>query len=215
MKKKVLLFCCLMLVFLSFNGCGINEETLNDDNSSEEKVDKLDINESEKWQSIYKSFLSDLYKNNDSDETIQFLIKDLDNNGIPELIIKKVVKLTIYTFEKNLIEIGNQDFLTGTTRFLGSDHSSYPGILYFYVSGGLNHYGYISIKDNKLNDEELWNEDYSGISKELGKNRDRIEELSSDKKLIEESKKAYEKNRDLSFMELLPSNFNNLEEADV
>jgi hypothetical protein len=47
--------------------------------------------------------------------------------------------------------------------------------------------------------EELWNEDYSGISKELGIIRDRIEEFSADKQLISESRKAYEENKDLPF----------------
>ena len=95
---------------------------------------------------------------------------------------------------KKLLKDLNTDFATGTTRFFSSDKTDYPGIFYFYVSGGLNHYGYMNIREKKLNIQELWNEDYSGISKEMGEKRDVIEEFSDDKKLIEESRTLYNNN---------------------
>jgi hypothetical protein len=64
----------------------------------------------------------------------------------------------------------------------------------------------MTVNGNKLIDDELWNEDYSGISNELGIDRERIEELSADKQLIKESKTAYQENNDLSFQKLHPSN---------
>jgi hypothetical protein len=152
--------------------------------------------------------LSELYDNEDSKDALEFFIKDLDNNGIPELIIvKNGVDISVYAYGDTVGKVGDKDFFTGTTRLLYSENSSYPGIFYFYVSGGLNHYWYMTIKDNRLVDEELWNEDYSGITKELGENRGRIKEISADKQLIEESRTAYKENKDLPLQKLHPSNF--------
>ena len=40
----------------------------------------------------------------------------------------------------------------------------YPGIFYFTVGGGANHYGYMSIKNQKLSFEDLWEENYASES---------------------------------------------------
>ena len=156
----------------------------------------------------YTAFLSDLYENKSFDEEFEFFIKDLDNNSIPELIIAKngINSIDVYTFNDKVVELGNHYFETATTRLFSSDNSSYPGIFCYFEGGGLDHYGYITIKDNKLVYEELWNEDYSGISKELGISRERIKEISTDKQLINESNKVYKENSDLSFQRLEKDN---------
>lgn len=187
--KNLLVY--LILTILLFFGCGKTERVLKE----EGKVD-------------YTTFLSNLYENKSSNEELEFSIKDLDNNGIPELIIAKDgVNITVYTFKDTVVEVGSHYFATGTTRLFFTDNSSYPGMFFYFVGGGLDHYGYITIKDNKLMYEELWNEDYSGISKELGISRKRIEEFSADKQLIKESRKVYKENNDLPFQKLQPSNF--------
>lgn len=56
----------------------------------------------------------------------------------------------------------------------------------------------MTLGDGRLSDIDLWNEDYSGISKILGKDRGRIEETSSDKQLIRESKKYIKRIRILN-----------------
>lgn len=88
---------------------------------------------------------------------------------------------------------------------------NYPGIFYFYADGGLNYYGYMNIQKEKLAIETLWNEDYSGISKEIGEKREKIKELSNDKKLIEESKNLYKANSDIEFMKINSNNLDKLE----
>ncbi|MBD9201590.1 MAG: hypothetical protein EGQ18_00350 [Eubacterium ventriosum] len=85
---------------------------------------------------------------------------------------------------------------------------NYPGIFYFYVSGGLNHYGYINIQDKELNIQELWNEDYSGIYKEMGEEREVIEKFSDDDKIIKESRDLYNNNCDLTFIKMSSDNIN-------
>jgi len=189
--KKMLVYITVLAILL-LSGCGKSERVIKE----EEKVD-------------YTSFLSDLYDNKSDNEELGYSIKDLDNNGIPELIISKngVFNITVYTFSDTVVEVGNHFFGTATRRLFFSDNSSYPGMFFYFAGGGLDHYGYITIKDNKLMYEELWNEDYSGISNDLGINRNRIEVFSADKQLIEESRKVYEENNDLQFQKLQPSNF--------
>lgn len=185
--KKLFVYITILTIF-SFSGCTKPERMLKE----EETVD-------------YTSFLRDIYKNKASNEDLEFLEKDLDDNGVSELVIaKNGVNITVYTFSDTIVEIGSHDFQTGTTRLFFSDNSSYPGIFFYFASGGLDHYGYITIKDNKLMYEKLWNEDYSGISKELGSSRERIEEFSADKQLINESRKVYKENKDLPFQKLQP-----------
>lgn len=152
----------------------------------------------------YAAFLISLYENKSPDEELDFFIKDLDNNEVSELIVAKngISYITVYTFNDKVVELGNHNFETGTARLFSSDNSSYPGIFSYFEGGGLDHYGYLSIKDNKLVYEELWNEDYSGISGELGISRERIEEISTDKKLINESIRLYKENKDLPFQSL-------------
>ncbi len=151
----------------------------------------------EEWKAAYETKLDELY--NKKKKWLQYSVRDLDGNGVPELLFKNQMKVTIYSYEQGLQKIGAYDFASGTTMFLTTDHASYPGILYFWVGGGMEHYGYLMIKDQSLHREELWNEDYSGISKELGEDRERIMEISEDAVLIQESKKAYEGRNELQF----------------
>ena len=136
------------------------------------------------------------------------MIKDLDGDAIPELIVKEKLKLTVYRQNKEIEEVGSYNFATGTTRLFSSESMNYPGIFYFYVSGGLNHYEYINIQDKELNIQELWNEDYSGIYKEMGEEREVIEKFSDDDKIIKESRDLYNNNCDLTFIKMSSDNIN-------
>ena len=165
-----------------------HESALESTNLEAERV------ENEECQVAYTTFLTNLYDNKKEDEELEFYVKDLDYNSIPELILKKNgVALTVYTYDGDVIEIGQHDFKTGTSRFLFSDDSDYSGIFYFYVGGGYEWYSYITIEDNKLVIEELWKKDFSGISKELGKKHEKTEEISNNKMLIKASKKGIQK----------------------
>jgi len=156
-----------------------------------------EVGELKQWEEAYREQLDKLLQ--ETTDTFEYVLRDLDGNSIPELIVKKQLELTVYTFDTDIKEIGIYDFVTGTTSLFYSDNSAYPGIFYFYESGGLDHYGYMSVGDNKLVVEELWNEDYSGMAEELGIDRNKIEELSQDKELISESKNVYEDSKYLEF----------------
>ena len=125
----------------------------------------------------------------------------LDSNDIPELIVaRNGVTVTVYAFDGTVIEMGNRDFATGTTKMFLSKNPAYHGIFYFFAGGGLEHYEYITVKDDTLIDEKLWTEDVSEISIELGITRDRIEEISTDKQLIAESKLEYNENNEIEWI---------------
>lgn len=153
------------------------------------------------WRSAYESYLNERYKKGNNPDDLYYFIKNIDGAGSPELFVidhaeEDGDQMKVYTYRDEVRKIGSY-FLTGTTRLLYSDDPSCPGVFTFGVGGGLEHYGYMTVQDGKLSATELWNEDYSGISKELGKDRDRILELSSDKLLIRESGKAYKNDQDI------------------
>ena len=83
--KKLLVYLSVLAIFL-FSGCGKTESTLN-----------------EKGKVDYTTFLSGLYDNKSSDEELYFSIRDLDNNGIPELVIaRNGANITEYTYNDKI-----------------------------------------------------------------------------------------------------------------
>lgn len=197
--SKMALFILTGTLLLS--GCGKIADTADKQANVATEAHK-ETPEPEQWEAPYTEFLDDLQEKvqSDSESVYSYAIKDLDNNGIPELLVKKNGTLSAYTYENQAVKhLGDSDEYGGTGRYLSSGDDEYSGMIIFCVYAGLEHYEYMTIKDNQLVTEELWNEDYSGISKELGKDRERIEELSSDKQLIALSKKAYAGNQDIEF----------------
>ena len=187
MKKITILFMSFCLIFM-LTACKQSDRTSSD--SSMPNYKKI---------TSYENFLNDL-KNKQDD--LYYYIKDIDANNIDDLLVLENTKLSVYTYKKSVELIGEQDFLTGTVRFFSSDNINYPGIFYYTVGGGVDHYGYMTIKNNKLQFEELWSEDYSGINGEKGK----IIEISKNENLIKESKKLYKNNKDVEFIILKGNN---------
>lgn len=220
-RNKIYFYLIIFILsILQLTGCGTEKNTYTEATSmeSESKNAYTEATKMEsesknvEWQKCYITFLKDVLKNKDKEDVIEFAIRDLDNNGISEIIIaQNGVDITVYTFDSNdfkIYETGNCNY-GGTTRLFFSNDSSYPGIFYFHVGGGLEHHGYMTIKENSLIKEELWNYDYSGVSEEIGEKRDKTLEISSDKQLIDESKEVYSQNQDLLFEEL---NLENIED---
>ena len=180
------------------------------------------------WKTAYQSFLNEQYKKRQAaidkkykrkskslnySPHMYYFCRDIGDTEIPELFVYDYEddvavedRLKVYTYRGEVKEIGRRG-MTGTTRLLYSEDPSCPGIFTFGVGGGLEYYGYITIRDGKYQEIDLWNEDYSGISKELGKDRERIEETSSDQRLIRESKKVYKEDRDISIFKVKQKNY--------
>jgi len=183
MKKITILFTSLCLIF-TLTACKQSDITPSDNTSNPQNIYS------------YENFLNDL-KNKQDD--LYYYIKDIDGNNIDDLLVLENTKLSVYTYEKSVELIGEQDFLTGTVRFFGSDNINYPGVFYYTVSGGVDHYGYMTIKDKKLSFENLWEENYATEPQDSVKH---IKELSSNKALISESKTLFDKNLDIKFSSL-------------
>ncbi len=176
-----------MLLFLIFILTACKQSDKNQSNSSISNSTNI---------SFYEDFLNDL-KNKQDD--LYYYIKDIDANNIDDLLVLENTKLSVYTYENSIKLIGEQNFLTGTVRFFSSDNISYPGVFYYTVGGGVDHYGYMTIKDKKLSFGNLWEENYATEPQD---SVNRIKELSLNKDLISESKKLYNKNLDIKFLSL-------------
>lgn len=213
MKRTLMILCIIavvlfvIIIILSQK----QEQKINlesDESFSEIETDLVEENV-ETWQDKYADVLEE--KQNDSTEPQSFFVKDINNNGVPELIIcAHGTCLQIYSFDTGeLINIGEHEFYTGTIRYLLSEDEQYPGIFCYFVGGGLEHYYYLEFNDN-LEIKELWNKDFTDISKSLGKKRKKIENISEDKLLIKESKKVVKKNNDISFLKISENNIKEL-----
>lgn len=141
-------------------------------------------------------YLSLLQSKYSDDSGAYYTLYDVNGDGVEELLVKEDGdnKLLVYTKGNNearlLVE---QEFASGTSRFLSTGDPDYPGIIYFCVGGGKNQYYYLS-KGFAL--QPLWTDNYGFYEEgEAG----RITELSDDKRLIELSREAYQNNRDLAF----------------
>lgn len=145
-------------------------------------------------QSAYIAFLKSFYEKDPSKNTNSFYFRDLDNNGVQELIfMHEASEVSVYTFDGAIKKIGDYDFVTGTIQYYFSDNPSHPGIFYFYVGWGENIYGYMTIRDNELTVKDLWIEDYAAASIENPK----ITILSDDTQLVEESKIVHQQKKDI------------------
>ena len=129
---------------------------------------------------------------------VYYLLRDMDGDGVQELLLKEDTKLSVYTLTESVTLVGEQEFATGTLRLLYSDKTDYPGIFTFTVGGGANHYGYMTLKDGKISQEKLWDDFFSLADNDPG----RVKTYSKDEAIIAESKTLYAKNKDLQFLGL-------------
>lgn len=164
------------------------------------------------WKNAYKSYMDNIYKTSKHKDRLHYFIKNIDQTDAPELFLIDYSAddsddiMKIYTYRDDGVQEIGRSGLTGTTRLLYSEDPSCPGVFTFEVGGGYEWYGYMTIQDGKFTDMDLWNEDFSGISKILKKDRERIEETSSDKLLISESKTAYKNDQDIEKLKLKSDN---------
>ena len=148
-------------------------------------------------QSKYLDFVKNLI---DTDQLraqyCSFRFKDINGDGKEEFLLIDATKLTVYTLNgEEVSEIDQNEFYTGTLRLLEPGDPAYPGIICFTVGGGREWHQYLTLKDGKLSLEDLWVYDYSPFVESP-----ETREVSTDKKLIELSKTAYEKEQDVEFI---------------
>ena len=124
--------------------------------------------------------------------------KDIDGNGVYELLILENCALYIYTYDDNGVrQIGSHDFVTGTVRMFSSQNPKYPGIFYFTVGGGCDHYGYLTLNGDNIVTTPLCEYYYSA-------DEPYWVDINDDKEMIAEAKALYKENKDIIFLDFEP-----------
>jgi hypothetical protein len=162
----------------------INEKTTNPPNVYEYDDDSA----AEAWQKAYAAFLKSFPVLADY-EVYEFSLKDLDNSGVPELIIVQSNAtggiLTAYSYDDKVYKIGDySDAKIGIAGLRVSNNLMYPGLFTCWWGGGVDHYGYLTVKEGRLTYEDLWYDDHLAAPP-------RQKELSGDKQLVKESRDAH------------------------
>jgi len=126
-----------------------------------------DNNDTNKYSSTllaYRIFL----ENFQAESVINcFALRDLDGDGIPELLIIQQdgtalnAVLSVYSYAETVYKIGDYSntgkSFKSVLRF--SNNRIFPGLFDFWWGGGIEHYAYLTIKEGKLVSEYLWYED--------------------------------------------------------
>ena len=194
--KKHILFALSLILALSLFGC----QKKQNENPQTTQPSTYNPTIPYDYKKDYNELLADIYNNSSDKNNISYFIKDLDNNGVNELVTVRVgTEITVYTYKDKVYELGKNDFLTGTLQLFYTDDSAYPGIIYFTVGGGAEHYGYLTVKNDQLSFEKLWDNNYSN---EENSGNNQIVEFTTDKKLIEKSKNAYSNNQTIEKLPL-------------
>jgi hypothetical protein len=146
----------------------------------------------EPWQDAYAKILKspkEFYKVWGSEDEsaynkylpyFYFSIRDIDNNGVPELIVRWDMGMAghvcnVYTYSKGIKDLG---YISLLGDFLVSENSKYPGLFYTaYAYYGDASHSYTTIKNNKLVDQVILEYKNEVLTKE-------------DKKYVSEMEKA-------------------------
>ncbi len=209
--KKVVCFACVMVLLLLSILTGCNTTASNTDLSAngQGSADASFLNnvlQSSKATNSKFDSANDAYtyllkkiKNKTSSETLEsymcYFFKDIDGNNIEELCVKYQTEIAFYSFcDNQIIQVGYQDFYTGTLRIFSSDNPKYPGIFCFTAGAGFENYTYLTIKDGEIYRSKIWSGNYGFAESD---DPDRIIEHTFDKEMINESKVLYANNKDI------------------
>ena len=200
--KKFGVIILLVLFALSINGCSSNNSTQITSEITEEPEysTQSTTQPTEMWQEAYAEFLKEFpFLNNDDfsvlsreDVFYQFCLKDLDNSGIPELLIFKTNMMCsddifyAYTYDGNVCKLG--EYSNRKRSFISwfriPGDPLYPGLYECWHGGGQEYCQYLSVKDGELTCEYLWHMDRSGEEPLLT-------ELYDNKQLVNDSIDAF------------------------
>ena len=143
------------------------------------------------WRDSYRAFLKDFPVLSNCDVS-GFSLRDLDNNGIPELITVQSDSnsmqgiLIIYSCDDIIYKVGEYtNPKLGVAGLRVSSNQAFPGLFTCWWGGGMEHYGYLTIQDEKLIHEDLWYDDHH-VEDSPG-----LVQISGDKQLIKESMDAH------------------------
>ncbi len=97
------------------------------------------------------------------------VLRDLDKNGVPELIIVQVDEadgiLKVYSYDNRVYKIGEySDPKVGISAIRISENPEFPGLFNQWWGGGVEHYGYLEVREKRLIYEDLWYMDRTGAA---------------------------------------------------
>ncbi len=144
--------------------------------------------------SDYNNLMNNFYNQNPD---FYYAVKDIDGNSVKELIILSNTTITVYTHEQDVKQLDSYDFVTGTVRMFSSDDKKYPGIFYFTVGGGCDHYSYLTLSGDNIVTTKLCEYYYSA-------DEPYWVDISDDKEMIAEAKALYNANKDIIFLDFEP-----------
>ncbi len=198
----------VLLAAVLLNSCGMAGAENESNSVSGTAAMETRVSE-EGWKTACEEFLRERYQKASDPDHLYYFLKSTGGTEVPELFVIDYAEedgdnLKAYTLYDGVKESSGGWQLTGSTRLMYSGDPSYPGIFTFSVGGGQEHYGYMTIRDGRLTEQKLWQNDYSGISKKPGKDWQPIKELSSDKSLIRESGRVFKNDQDIDFLKLTP-----------
>lgn len=185
MRSDILMLIISLLITLPSSGCSSSvrtQEKIEATNAIETNV-RVEDSAAATWKEAYRAFLNDFQGDNQYNR-LHFSWRDLDNNGIPELIIEQARDdagiLNIYSYDGCVFEVGNySNPKIGVAALRFSTNPEFSGLFTLWWGGGVEHYGYLTVKDRKLTYEDLWYIDRVNDIPQI--------EVSSDKNLINES----------------------------
>ena len=122
------------------------------------------------WQTAYTSFLGDFPAPKDN-ESFYFSLRDLDGDGVPELIIyrmnnatftKDLKDLVVYSYENSVYKIGEfENAGSYASELRTTDNPMFRGLFLLWYGGGMERYGYLYVEDGELKYEYLFYYDYT------------------------------------------------------
>ena len=186
MMKKNILPLILALLMILAGGCASHSEPATP----------------KKWQTAYVAFLSERLAS-DVGGIFEFCLRDIDGDNRSELItlcsdgdgLSGI--LTLYTYDESTVcEIGSYDEPKTAAAYRISDNRAFAGLFTLWWGGGVEHYGYLSLREGTLHYELLWEMDRTAEAP-------RQSALSDNQPLVDASIRLYQTDDNLLEMHLL------------
>ena len=185
MKKiRILIFGGMLVILLT---CILNKKTF-------ENCESIESTENT-YMKAYESYLRSFPELPDY-EYSGVAFRDLDKNGVPELIIVQVDVvdgiLKVYSYDNCVYKIGEySDPKVGISAIRISENPEFPGLFHQWWGGGVEHYGYLEVREKRLIYEDLWYMDRTGAAPYQS-------QVSNKEALIRESMNLFSDNDDES-----------------
>jgi len=158
MKKiRLLIFGGMLVILLT---CILNKKAFENDESIEQT--------GHTYMKAYETYLRNFPELHDYEYSCVAL-RDLDKNGVPELIMVQVDEadgiLKVYSYDNRVYKIGEySDPKVGISAIRISENPEFPGLFNQWWGGGVEHYGYLEVREKQLIYEDLWYMDRTGAA---------------------------------------------------